>query len=163
MSSPENLPIDADKSGTVQQPPKNSIQSVMHELEIMAMQRGSRNGFDISTFDKEQVNKLLETLSENERNAFVFHSKRIDAIREIELKRIDASVINQQTIKVVLIGGVLVIIPAITLLILFYKESYFIPWLTFMTGILGGFGLSKITSGTFKQQENKNPIKEDEE
>lgn len=160
----ENIEQNSDKPEIIPpQLPKKKIQSVLQELEIMAMQKGNRNSLDISKLDKEQIDKLLDTLSENEKNAFAFHTKRIDAIKEIELKRISASVINQQTVKVVLIGGFLVIIPAVTLLILFFKETYFIPWLTFLTGIFGGFGLSKATSHIFKQQEAKNPIDDENE
>lgn len=152
-----------DKSETVPpQLPKKKVESVLQELEIMAMQKGSRNSLDISKLDKQQIDKLLDTLSENEKNAFAFHTKRIDAIKEIELKKIDASVINQKTLKIILIGGLLVIAPLITLLILFYKEAYFIPLLTFLTGILGGFGLSKVASNVFRQPERKNPIKEED-
>jgi hypothetical protein len=142
--------------------PKSKVSEVLQELEIMAMQKGSRNFIDTSKFNSNQVDKLLDTLSENEKNAFAYHSKRIDAIKEIELKKIDASVINQKTIKIVSIGSILFIIPLITLLILFYKETYFIPWLTFLSGILGGFGLSKITSRLFYQPEPGNPINEED-
>lgn len=143
--------------------PKNKVQAVLQELEIMAMQKGSRSSLDISKLDKGQIDKLLESISENEKNAFEFHIKRIEAIKEIELKRIDASVINQKTFKVILIGGLLVIIPGISILIFFFKETYFIPWLTFLTGIIGGFGLSKVTSTIFKPKEQKNPIQDDDE
>lgn len=161
---PDNTEQNSDKPEIIPpQLPKNKVQSVLQELEIMAMQKGSRNSLDISKLDKGQIDKLLDTLSENEKNAFAFHTKRIDAIKEIELKRIDASVINQKTIKVVLIGGLLIVVPAITLLILFYKETYFIPWLTFLTGILGGFGLSKVASNIFRQPQTKNPIKDEDD
>ncbi len=118
---------------------------------------------DISKLDKGQIDTLLETVKENEKNAFAFHSKRIDAIKEIELKRIDASVINQKTKRVVLIGGVLFIIPLISILILLLKDTFFIPWITFMTGTFGGFGLSKVSSGILNPPQAKNPIKEDDD
>lgn len=153
-----------EKAEIVQpQLPKNKVQAMFQELEIMAMQKGGRNSLDLSILDKEQIDKVLDTMAENEKNAFAFHSKRLDAIKEIELRKIDASVINQKTLKFVLIGVLIFVLPAITLLILFFKDTFFIPWLTFLTGILGGFGLSKITSSIFKTQDSKNPIKEDEE
>ncbi|MDP3150002.1 MAG: hypothetical protein Q8N83_12835 [Ignavibacteria bacterium] len=158
----ENSDKSPEKSDIVSpQIPKNKVQAMFQELEIMAMQKGSHNTLDIGKFDKEQIDKLLDTLAENEKNAFAFHTKRIDAIKEIELKKIDASVINQKTLKIILVGGLLIIIPALTMLILFFKETYFIPWLTFLTGILGGFGLSKIASSVFRKQDIKNPIKEE--
>lgn len=96
----QQLKQGSEKSETLSpQLPKNKVQAVLQELEIMAMQKGSRNSLDISKLDKEQIDKLLESISENEKNAFAFHTKRIDAIKEIELKRIDASVINQKNIQ----------------------------------------------------------------
>lgn len=142
--------------------PKSQMHAMFQELEVMAMQRGARNSLDISKLDKEQIDRVLETMAENEKNAFAFHTKRIDAIKEIELRRIEASVINQRTSKIVLIGISIVVLPLITLLILFFKESFFIPWLTFLTGIFGGFGLSKVTSNIFKTPDVKNPIKNDD-
>ncbi len=162
-NSKENSKEDTEKVEALQpQVPKNKVQNMFQELEIMAMQKGNRNSLDLSKLDKEQIDKVLETMSENEKNSFAFHTKRLDAIKEIELRKIEASVINQKTFKVVLIGAILIILPALTVAILFFKETYFIPWLTFLTGILGGFGLSKVTSGILNPSETKNPIKEDE-
>lgn len=153
-----------EKTEIVQpQLPKSEVRAMFQELEIMAMQKGGHNTLDLSKLDKEQIDKVLDTMAENEKNAFDFHSRRLDAIKEIELRKIDASVINQKTLKFVLIGVLIFILPTITLLILFFKDAFFIPWLTFLTGIIGGFGLSKIMSSAFKTQNTKNPIKEDEE
>lgn len=167
MSYIENSKSNEEKSENPDiiqtQLPKSKVEAIFQELEIMAMQKGNSNSFDFTKLDKEQIDRVLETMAENEKNAFAFHTKRINAIKEIELRRIDASVINQKTFKFVLIGVLIFILPAITLLILFYKETFFIPWLTFLTGILGGFGLSKIASELFKSPEIRNPIKEDEE
>jgi len=160
-SDSENEELENSEIGSPQLP-KNKVQAMFQELEIMAMQKGSRSALDLSKLDKQQLDKVLETMSENEKNAFSYHSKRLDAIKEIELRRIDASVINQKTIKIVLIVVLIFVLPAITLLILFFKETYFIPWLTFLTGMLGGFGLSKVSGSLFKTQEIKNPIKEED-
>ncbi len=163
MSNIKNSDKDPNNPEIVKpQLPKSEVQAMFQELEIMAMQKGSRNILDFNKLDKGQIDKVLDTMAENEKNAFAFHSKRLDAIKEIELRKIDASVINQKTLKFVLIGVLIFILPAITLLILFFKDTFFIPWLTFLTGILGGFGLSKIISSVFKTQDTKNPIKEDE-
>ncbi len=167
MSNIEKTESNGEKSenSNIIQPelPKSKVEAMFQELEIMAMQKGNSNSLDFTKLDKEQIDKVLDTMAENEKNAFAFHTKRIDAIKEIELRKINASVINQKTFKFVLIGVLIFVLPAITLLILFYKETFFIPWLTFLTGIFGGFGLSKITSGLFKSPEIRNPIKEDEE
>jgi len=148
---------------TVPNIPSSGFESVLEQLEVMALQKGSRNSLDLSRLDKGQIDSLLDTVKENEKNAFAYHSKRLDAIKEIEIKRIDASVINQKTKKVVLVGGILIIVPAITLIILLVKDSFFIPWITFMTGSFGGFGLSKLTNGLENPATTKNPIKSEDE
>lgn len=158
----ENADSNVEKSELAEahQQPKKKMQAMFQELEIMAMQKSGKNSIDLSKLDKTQIDKVLNTMAENESNAFIFHSKRLDAIKEIELKKIDASVISQNTFKIVLIGSTLVIIPLLTFAILFFKENYFIPWLTFITGVLGGFGVSKATNMFFKPQDSKNPIKD---
>lgn len=142
---------------------KRQMHSMIQELEIMAMQKGGQSSIDFNKLDSSQIDKVLETMADNEKNAFAFHTKRIDAMKEIELRKIDASVIHQKTLKIVLIGVIVVILPVITLSILFLKENFIIPWLTFLTGILGGFGLSKAATSLFKPIDTKNPIKEDED
>jgi len=137
--------------------PKSKMEGVLEELEMFALQRGNQNSFDISTFNEAQKDKLLEILSINEKNAFDYHTKRIDAIKEIEVKKIDASIVNQKSLRI-LIVAVVITIPAITLLILFFKETFFIPWLTFLTGLIGGIGISKIIPVFFKQPSKENPI-----
>lgn len=72
----QNSGNDGENSGKPEiaspQLPKKKVEAVLQELEIMAMQKGSRNSIDISKLDKQQVDKLLDTLSENEKNAFAF-------------------------------------------------------------------------------------------
>ncbi|MEA5259462.1 hypothetical protein VB264_16805 [Arcicella aquatica] len=158
----ENEENEAKAEVVSPQVPKQNVRAMFQELEIMAMQKGGKSTLDLSKLDKEQVDKVLNTMAENEKNAFTFNSARLDAIKEIELKKIDASVINQKTFRYVLLG-VLIVMPIITILILFFKETFFIPWLTFLTGIAGGFGLSKATKSVLKPQDTKNPIKDDDE
>lgn len=90
-----------EKPDLVQQPtPKNKVQSIFHELEIMAMQKGGRNSLDLNRLSGEQIDKVLDTMAENEKNSFSYHSSKLEAIKEIELRKIDASVINQKDIKI---------------------------------------------------------------
>jgi len=137
--------------------PKSKMKGVLEELEMFALQRGSQSSFDISTFNEAQKDKLLDILSINEKNAFDYHTKRIDAIKEIEVKKIDASIVNQKSLRI-LIVAIVITIPIITLLILFFKETFFIPWLTFLTGLIGGVGISKIIPVFYKQPSKENPI-----
>ncbi|NDI99284.1 hypothetical protein GWA97_09370 [Flavobacterium sp. LaA7.5] len=123
--------------------PHSKVQEMFHELEIMAMQKNSKNSsLDLQHLSKEQIDKVLETMDKNEDNAFNFHSKRLDAYKEIRLKEIDSSVISQKTTKYISIGG-LAVLAIVTLVIIIFKTEFFIPWLTFLTGLAGGFGIGK--------------------
>ncbi|PIQ22890.1 MAG: hypothetical protein COW65_00480 [Cytophagales bacterium CG18_big_fil_WC_8_21_14_2_50_42_9] len=162
MSSTDNPDSEGEnRSDLSRQVPKSKVQTLFQELEIMAMQKGSKNALDFNKLNPEQINQVLATLKENENNAFAYHTKRLDAIKEIEIKKIDASVINQKTYRYSVIG-LLIAGFVIIVLILIFKENFFIPWLTFLTGILGGFGLGRSSIGKIKE-ENKNPIKDDDD
>ena len=135
--SDSNSPIPAkdgeDEQIIQPQSPQTKVKGVLEELEMFALQQSNQSDIDVSKFNDDQKNKLLDILSANEKNAFSFHSKRIDAIKEIEIKKIDAS-------------------------ILFFKETFFIPWLTFLTGLIGGVGICKIIPVIYKQPPKDNPI-----
>ncbi len=161
MSDTEDLVPNEESSKKQDSNPKLKVSSVLEDLEMIALQKGT-SGIDINSFNDEQKNKLLEILRTNEENAFDYHKKRIDAIRDIELKRIDASIVNQKSLRI-LIYSVVIAVPVITLLILFYKENYFIPWLTFLTGLIGGVGISKILPSLYKTPSSDNPINNNED
>lgn len=152
---PENG--DDNKGHSSSDIPKSKIKGVLEEFEMYALQHGNQNLLDIAKFSDAQKDKLLEILSVNEKNAFEYHSKRIEAIRDIEVKKIDASIVNQKTLRILIVSAV-VLLPLITLIILFFKESYFIPWLTFLTGLMGGVGISRMISRFYQQLSDKNPI-----
>lgn len=159
-SGNDNLaPIENKEQAKEIQPqtPKSKIQGVLEEFEMLALHKDGHGGVDISTFNDGQKDALLDILRTNEKNAFDFHTKRVDAIREIEIKKIDASIVNQKSLRFLIIA-IVVTIPIITLLILFYKETFFIPWLTFLTGLIGGVGISKIIPALYKQPSKENPI-----
>jgi hypothetical protein len=161
--SDDNKPQGSEKKEEVTSfnpdTPKSKVQGVLEELELFALQKGQQNSIDVNKFTDSQKDKLLEILEKNEDNAFKYHDKRLDALKEIEIKRIDASIVNQRTLKLLIIG-LIIAIPAITLLILFFKETFFIPWLTFLTGLVGGVGISKIIPAIYKQPPRENPITE---
>lgn len=150
---PENLP----------DLPKNKVQGILQELEILALtkSRGGSGGIDMSQFSPQQVDKLLDILSKNEDNAFSFHKERLNVAKEVELKRIDSTTVNQKTIRITIII-ILIVIPAITIAILFYKDTFFIPWLTFLTGLAGGVGLSKASKFLTRELSPSPLVSEDE-
>lgn len=159
-------PTDSGKEkAEVFQKEKSKTETILENFELMSMQamKEARGPLNLNNLTAEQINKVLDNMAQNETNSFEYHIRKLEASKEIELRRIDASVINQKTIKFVLIGIIVFVLPVITLIILLCKDSFFIPWLTFLTGIMGGFGLSKIVSSVFAPQTAKNSLKEYEE
>jgi hypothetical protein len=45
--------------------PKSEVQTVFQELQIMAMQKGTSNQFDLNKLDKEQLDRVLNTMAES--------------------------------------------------------------------------------------------------
>lgn len=157
MSDDPKQPSE-ETEGQLPQVPERKMQTILQELEVMALKKSGagNSGLDLSNLSEEQMSSLLGLLEKNEDNAFKFHDKRLDVAREIELKKIESTTINQRTVRIALIIS-LVAVPVISLLILFFKDQFFIPWLTFLTGILGGLVLSKVPRFLLKQPDS-NPI-----
>lgn len=137
---------------------------VRETLELLSMQALRKGGIGVSglpNFTEKQVDRSLDLIKQNEENAFKYHTKKLDALKEIELARINAGTIEQKNSKW-LILGLLLVLPAITIVIIFFKEDFFVPWLTFLTGSFGGYGVGKATDRKKKNTEkNESPIDED--
>ncbi|AEV32867.1 hypothetical protein Oweho_1888 [Owenweeksia hongkongensis DSM 17368] len=167
MSSIDKIPnsSEGDADEVEMNPPSSKVEGMLEQFEMFAMQqKGAKNSFDTSKFTPQQTDKLLDILATNEDNAYKFHNKRLDTVEKIQLKAIESSTINQKTIRYGLVG-IIIAVPIITILILFFKENYFIPWLTFMTGLAGGFGLSKVSKHISKGSDPENilPASDSEE
>jgi hypothetical protein len=135
----ENLPTPTEQS------PKG-IQAMFQELELIAMNKDNHGVFDTSSLDKAQLDSLIDLVKAKENNAFTFELERLKAIERIESKKIDASIFSQGTTRYILISLAL-IFTLITLAVLFFKNEYLATWLTFVSGLAGGFGLGKIPVG----------------
>lgn len=118
------------------------MENIFEELTMMAM-RKKDSGLDISNLNTNQVDKLLDTMAKNEENMFAYHTKKLDTKKEIRFKEIGASIVNEHTNRYVYIGA-LILVALLTILIMVLQEKYFMSWLTFLTGLAGGFGISKI-------------------
>jgi hypothetical protein len=123
--------------------PKNKVQSIFESLEVMALQRG-KGGVDIGSFNSEQKDKLLDIMGKNEENAFAYHTKKLEVSKEVALAHITSTTVVQRTKRYIGIG-ILTLTSVITVLILLLKSEFFIHWLTFITGLAGGFGIGKIS------------------
>lgn len=150
--SPQDI-LDGTSSQT------EKMKSVMESLELMAMQRSSRDNLDISTFTDSQRDKLLEIMSKNEDHAFAYNKQRLETSQKINSEIIASSIFTQKTIRIISILAICVIV-ILLLIILFAKDQYFIPFLTFITGLLSGMGLQ----GFIKSHASKpNLINKDDE
>ncbi len=136
------------------------VNQIFQELEVMSLHKGSRGNLDLSIFDKEQKDKIIDIIAKNEENAIKYHTDRTNAIKEIELAKINAANTNNKTLRYLVIGG-LILLVIVTVLILLLKESFFIPWLTFLTGFVGGTGVNRLFNTFRKADESQNPIQQD--
>lgn len=154
-----NLPEEQPEQFQNLDLPKHKVQEIFQELEIMAMQKG-RPSLDVSKFNEAQIDKVIDVLKQNEDNAFKYHSKRIDAAMTIKLAEITAGTTNQRTLRIVLLV-MAVIVLLMSVLILLLKQEFFAQWLTFVSALLGGVGLTKLFSPTITKK-SKSDSTEDE-
>lgn len=158
-SSSENSNIvDAEVLASPQGSKK--MQAMFQELQMMASHRG-RGGFDISKFTPQQIDKLLETVSQNESNSFKYHEKRIDAVKDIELAKIKASSIAKINVRYLTIFAAIFVI-GITVLLIVLNDKYLINWFTFIISLGGGVGIGRATKSN-SNESKKNPLVEQED
>jgi hypothetical protein len=166
--NPENnneLPISSSEEESVHPEPllpEKNIAKVLEQMQILSLkkERGS-SGFDLSRFTEPQVDKLLNILDKNEDNAFKYHTKRLDSVQAIQIKKIDASIVDQKT-KRFIFFGILAAAAVITLVILWLKQEFFVPWLTFLTGSAGGWGVGRSQAKTKIVKESSSGDSDDE-
>lgn len=168
MGNSENIDTrDLDKTSSGQMPDlavldndllndEKKTKYMMREMTMMAMQRLNKPSFDISGFDKEQKDRLLDLMEKNESNAFEYSTKRLDVQERLSAKALDASITDQKTLRYVLWGGGVGIF-ILMILILFFKDEYFINYLVFVAGLGSGFGLKSLLP-----QMSSNPPKIDD-
>lgn len=149
---------DAPEEGIVD-PKKVSV--VMQQLELLAWQKNKSSGLNFDNLTEKQTDKLIDLAVQNENNGYNYHTKKLDRDTEVRLKIIEATSSGQRTLRIFFITGV-GIVALITILILFYKDQYFSSWISFMMGIGGGLGLSKVPQALVKPPNSKTPnIKEE--
>jgi len=124
---------------------------LIEKFEGFAMTNHS-NSLDYSRLNDGQVDKVLDIMKLNEENAYKFHCKKLETIQSIKEKEISSTTSSQRTLRITFVCT-LVAIFIITILILLYKDNYFMHWITFLGGNLSGIGLSKI--GTHFGSSNK--------
>jgi hypothetical protein len=120
---------------------KKKAASTLEQFQVMALKQFKGGGdFDLSAFSMEQKDKLLDIMSKNEDHAYEYGKLRIKSSESIASKQIDASIVDQKTrrwVALVVIGVLFII----GLVILIFKDNFFISYLTFVAGLIGGTGL----------------------
>ena len=146
MNGDEVVPTKTDQNDDL---PRQKIERVFEQVEMMALQKGDSLNFN--SLSDSQKDKVLTVMQQNEDHAFEYNIKKIDNEKEIKLARISAGIFNQKTNRYTALV-ILIVFLIITVIILIFKEAFFIPWLTFLTGLiggsLGGYGLAKNSKNT---------------
>ncbi|HAT62442.1 MAG TPA: hypothetical protein DCS83_07880 [Prevotella sp.] len=137
----DNQRIVKSKNTTAESSEKENAASMLEQFQVMALKQFKGGGdFDLSVFSAEQKDKLLDIMSKNEDHAYEYSKLKIKSSESIVSKKIDASIVDQKTRRwvILFIIGVLFIIG---LAILIFKDKFFISYLTFVAGLMGGTGL----------------------
>lgn len=136
----------------------SKISSVLDEYMLGQQMRNSAGIVDFSSLSEQQADKMVDMIIKNEEHNYEYMIKHLEAQSRFEERRIEASIVNQKTVRYLLLGcGFLLF--AVMVLILFFKETYFIPYLTFVTGLAGGVGIKSaaesLTGGRNQKQNDK--------
>ena len=134
---------------------EKKAKAMLQQIEMTMMQQRNKSSLDISALDKEQKDKLLDIMEKNENNAFEYSKKQLEVHERINVKMLEASIVDQKTLRYVLWGGGASLV-IVMVLILFFKENYFVPYLTFVTGLIGGMGLKSVLPQMSKPSINNN-------
>ena len=134
------------------EPSKKKVEEIFEQVEMMSFNRG---GIDFNGLSDGHRGEMIELMKLNETHAFEFHTEKLKADKEIKLARISANNFTNGTNRIVAVIGA-ILITAITIVILIYKDSLFNIWLSFLTGLIGGsltgYGYAKAT-GKGKKEE----------
>jgi len=107
------------------------------------------------------MDKILNLIEKNESKTYDYHCKKLETSKEIEIAKINAGIVGEKTHRLIALS-LMIVLPVITCLILFFKETFFVPWLTFLTGSIGGFGIGKTFGQKTAKEESRTTIDEEE-
>ena len=102
---------------------EKKAKAMLQQIEMTMMQQRNKSSLDISALDKEQKDKLLDIMEKNENNAFEYSKKQLEVHERINVKMLEASIVDQKTLRYVLWGGGASLV-IVMVLILFFKENY---------------------------------------
>jgi hypothetical protein len=134
MSGSDLIPTDGEDKPTVE--PKKKFEEVFEQLEMMSVNRG---GIDFNNLSDAHRTSMLDVLKQNEDHAYEYHKQKLSNEREIKLARIKAGIFSLKTNRIIVIVG-FTILAILTMCILFFKDTFFNLWVSFVTGLIGGGG-----------------------
>jgi hypothetical protein len=145
MNGDDSLDPHSKDTLSEQTPARQKIESIFEKMEMMSMRQTSPSGLDFNHLNEVQRDKLLGVIEKNEDHAFEYYKEKLKAKTEVQLKKIEAGNFTFKTNRISLIIALLALF-TITIVILVTKDNYFVPWLTFLTGLIGGYGFAKTQS-----------------
>lgn len=138
----------------------SKISSVLDEYMLGQQMRNSAGVIDFSSLSEQQADKMVDMIIKNEEHNYDYMIKHLEAQSRFEDRRIEASIVNQKTVRYLLLGGGFLLF-AVMVLILFFKETYFIPYLTFVTGLAGGVGIKSAAESLTGSRKPRSSDQED--
>ncbi|MFY0253834.1 hypothetical protein ACDQ55_07780 [Chitinophaga sp. 30R24] len=142
--------------------PIEKASDILEKLELLSFKKGKSTDINFSELTDSQKDRVIDVMVQNEDNMVKYHMRRLDMLEKVSLKKIDATTASQRTNRIYFIVGTIALL-ATTLVILLLKESFFVPWLTFLTGLAGGFGVAKLNQKTEKATKGNDKIEEEDE
>jgi hypothetical protein len=142
--------------------PSLKLKAMLEGLEMFSAKRNSAPSFSLADLNEGQRDKVLDIVAKNEDNAYKYHTKKLEVLERLNSKQIDASTIGRRNVRYIVYAAIATFL-ILTIVIIFYKSEFFVPWLTFLTGLAGGFGLSKVKNGLTKEPKLSDPTKNEED
>jgi|GEM_PF-4888993 len=130
------------------------VKHLFERFEGFAL-KNARAGIDINALGPEQFNLMMQLLHKNEDNALIYHTTKLNTIKDIALGNQKTTTSSQKTKRIIVVS-ILASLLIVTVLILFFKDNYILNWFSFLGGLIGGAGGIKVLSENSGQnQETK--------
>jgi len=145
---------------------KTNLQEILLQGESLSVTNRNPALDFVSKLTENQTDKLIDIFAKNEDNSILYHTKRLDAYKEIEIEKIKSKGLGINNFKQIFIG-VLITFVTITVLLIFFKSEFLSQWFAFVVGLagggLGGFGLGKTGMLTYTPSNARELNKVDDE
>lgn len=123
---------------------KDPTHRAEHLLEMLIHQKGKNNSLEFKDLSDAQKSEMIVLMNKTEDNAFKFHTKKLDTFEKIETLKIKSTTSGHKTYRIIFICALFAAL-VVTLIILIWKDTFFQTWMAFLTGLMGGAGLSTMS------------------